>query len=95
MISQDQVKHVAKLARLGLTDKEIKKIEKELSLILDYIKKLEEVDTSKVEPTSHPHLLENVVREDIAQNIEKKDVDKLIEAAPEKEKRHIKVKVVL
>jgi len=47
------VQHIAKLARLGLTEKEIGKFQKELSSILDYIEKLKEVDISKVQPTSH------------------------------------------
>ncbi|MDI6603013.1 MAG: Asp-tRNA(Asn)/Glu-tRNA(Gln) amidotransferase subunit GatC [Patescibacteria group bacterium] len=62
MISKEEVQHIAKLARLGLTEKEVKKFQKELSSILDYIEKLKEVDISKIEPTSHsiaePSLLE-------------------------------------
>lgn len=58
------VPHVAKLANLILTDEEIKKFEKQLSAVLDYIKKLSEVDTKNVEPTSQVTGLENVVRED-------------------------------
>jgi len=53
MISKEEVQHIAKLARLGLTEKEIKKFQKELSSILDYIEKLKEVDVSSIEPTSH------------------------------------------
>ena len=53
MITKEEVKHIAKLARLGLTEEEITKFQRELSKILDYIEKLKEVDISKVEPTSH------------------------------------------
>jgi aspartyl-tRNA(Asn)/glutamyl-tRNA(Gln) amidotransferase subunit C len=52
MISEEEVKHIAKLARLGLTQVEVKKMQKELSSILDYIKKLKKVDVSKIEPSS-------------------------------------------
>ena len=64
MITKKEVEHIAKLARLGLTDKEIEKYQKELSSILDYIEKLKEVDTKDVEPTSHSVKLDNVMRED-------------------------------
>ncbi len=58
------VPHVAKLANLDLNDDEIAKFEKQLSAVLDYIKKLSEVDTENVEPTSQVTGLENVTRED-------------------------------
>lgn len=60
------VVHVAKLANLPLTSEEKKKFEKQLSDILSYIDKLNEVDTSDVESTSQVTGLENVVREDKA-----------------------------
>src|SRR3989338_8179310 len=64
MITRGEVEHIAKLARLGLTDKGIEKFRKELSAILDYVEKLKEVDISGVEPTSHSVLVENVTRKD-------------------------------
>jgi len=64
MISKEEVKHIAKLARLGLTEKEIRKFQEGLSSILDYIEKLKEVDISKVEPTSHSIKVENIMRGD-------------------------------
>lgn len=60
------VPHVAKLANLKLKDDEITKFEKQLSEVLDYIKKLEELDTKTVEPTSQVTGLENILREDKA-----------------------------
>ena len=65
MITKEKVQHIAKLARLGLTAQEIKKMSKELSTILDYVEKLKEVDILGVAPTSHPLEIENVMREDI------------------------------
>lgn len=58
------VPHVAKLANLPLTDEEIKKFEKQLSAVLQYIEKLDEVDTKNIEPTSQVTGLENVLRQD-------------------------------
>ena len=95
MISKSEVEHIAKLARIGLTKAEIEKFQKELSPILDYFQKLKEIDVSKIEPTSHSILVENVSREDRSQKSNLKLVNKLIEAAPEKKKGHIKVKAIL
>ena len=55
---------VAELARLNLKPEEKQKLAKDLGAILDYVKKLDKLDTSKVEPTSHVLNLENVYRKD-------------------------------
>jgi aspartyl-tRNA(Asn)/glutamyl-tRNA(Gln) amidotransferase subunit C len=64
MIGREQVLHVAKLARLRLSDEEIERMSTELSGILDHIEKIEELDLDGVEPTSHVVNLENVLRPD-------------------------------
>jgi aspartyl-tRNA(Asn)/glutamyl-tRNA(Gln) amidotransferase subunit C len=64
MIDREQVLHVARLARLRLTDEEVARMGDELSTILDHIEKLNELDLGGVEPTSHVVELENVLRED-------------------------------
>jgi aspartyl-tRNA(Asn)/glutamyl-tRNA(Gln) amidotransferase subunit C len=64
MIDRDQVLHVAKLARLRLSDEEVARMGEELSTILDHIEKLNELDLQGVEPTSHVVELENVLRAD-------------------------------
>lgn len=58
------VKKVARLANLPLTDEEEEKYSKQLSETLDYVNKLEEIDTTNVEPTSQVTGLENVTRDD-------------------------------
>ena len=63
-LTSDDVAHVAKLANLPLTKEEMKKFQKQLSEVVSYIDELQEVDTSKIEPTSQTTGLENVVRED-------------------------------
>ncbi|MDI6591758.1 MAG: Asp-tRNA(Asn)/Glu-tRNA(Gln) amidotransferase subunit GatC [Patescibacteria group bacterium] len=95
MISKQEVKHIAKLARLGLTGKEIEKFQRELSRILDYIEKLKEVDVSKVEPYIHPIKMENIMRKDQAKEKEIEMKKKLIEMAPEKKKGYLKTKSIL
>lgn len=59
------VSHIAKLSNLQLSDEEKKKFEKQLEETLDYIKKLEEIDTENIPPTNQVNGLENVLREDI------------------------------
>ena len=64
MIDRDQVLHVAKLARLRLTDDEVERMSGELSTILDHIETIGELDLDGVPPTSHVLELENVLRAD-------------------------------
>ena len=58
------VTHTAKLANLPLSDDEIKKFESQLSGVLSYVEKLQEVKTEGIKPTSQVTGLENVLRED-------------------------------
>ena len=96
MISKEEVKHIAKLARLGLTSSAIRKFQKELSSILDYIEKLKEVDISGIEPTSHSIEIENVMRRNDELKEEKLETrKKLIEMAPEKKEGYLKTKPIL
>ena len=63
-ISRDEVLHVAKLARLALTDDEVERFREQLSAILEAVGKVSELDLSDVPPTSHPLDLVNVLAED-------------------------------
>ena len=93
MLSKEEVKHIAKLARLGLSDKEIEKFQKELSSILDYVEKLKKVDVSKIQATSHPLEIKNVMRGDKSQkSVEGK---RLVEMVPETKDKYVKVKPIL
>jgi aspartyl-tRNA(Asn)/glutamyl-tRNA(Gln) amidotransferase subunit C len=94
MITKKEVQHIAKLARLGLTKREILKMQKELSSILDYMEKLKEVDVSKIEPTSHSVQLENVIRSDEVEIPKLKTRKKLIEQAPKTKNNYLKVKSI-
>jgi len=95
MISKNEVKHIAKLARLNLTENEVEKFQKELSAILDYIEKLKEVNVSNVEPTSHSIKMSNIMRKDKENVKPKAQVAKLINLAPETKNGYIKVKSIL
>lgn len=94
MISKKKVEHIAKLARLGLTEAEIKKFQGELSSILGYVEKLKKVDVSKIKATSHPCQVQNIMRTDEAEDEDVEVRKKLVAASPDKEKGYIKVKSV-
>jgi len=64
-ISLRDVEHVARLARLELSEADKERMRRELDSILSYIDKLRAVDTEGVEPTSHAVPLTNVMREDV------------------------------
>jgi aspartyl-tRNA(Asn)/glutamyl-tRNA(Gln) amidotransferase subunit C len=64
MIDREQVLHVAKLARLKLTEDEVERMSGELSAILEHVDNINELDLEGVEPTAHVVPLENVLRED-------------------------------
>ncbi len=63
-VSLEEVRHIAKLAKLKLKEDEERKFRNELSQILEYMDKLNELDTVNIEPLSHPVPVENVFRED-------------------------------
>jgi aspartyl-tRNA(Asn)/glutamyl-tRNA(Gln) amidotransferase subunit C len=63
-ITRAQVLHVAKLARLALTEEELERLETQLDAILDAVGKVSELDLTEVPPTSHPLELVNVFAED-------------------------------
>ena len=64
MLDRTQVLHVARLARLELTDEEVQRMAGELSHVLDHIEKIRELDLSGVEPTEHVIDVAGVVRAD-------------------------------
>lgn len=63
-LTNDQVKHVAKLANLTLTQEEVLKFADQLSETLSFVEQLERVDTTNIEPTNQVTGLTNVLRED-------------------------------
>ena len=64
MIDREQVLHVARLARLRLSDEEVERMADELSSILEHVERINELDLDGVEPTSHVVDVENVLRPD-------------------------------
>lgn len=93
MLSQDVVKHVARLCRLRLTDEELKSFTGELSGILNYIEKLNKLDTENVKPLTHVLPLSNVLREDEVRASLSRDM--ALANAPEKVKDFFSVPKII
>ena len=83
MITKEEVKHVAKLARLELTDSEIEKYSEQLGNILTYVEQMNEVNTEGIEPMPHAIPLTNVMREDVVKYEQNKE--ELMKNAPYEE----------
>jgi aspartyl-tRNA(Asn)/glutamyl-tRNA(Gln) amidotransferase subunit C len=82
-ISRDEVVHVARLARLALTDEELDRFAGQLDAILEAVGKVSELDLSEVEPTLHPLALSNVWAEDEPRP--SLDVEEALANAPDRE----------
>ena len=94
MISKEEVKHIAKLARLELTEKEIEKMQKDLSSILDYFNLLKKAP--KPETIGILNSGENLsLRKDEAIQQKREVVEKIIALSPDKKDDYIKVKTIL
>lgn len=93
MISREDVEHVARLARLGLTDAEIDRMQGQLNRILEAIGQLQSVDTSTVHATAQVIALENVMRDDLPRPGLSRDA--ALANAPLREGGHLRVPVVL
>ena len=88
-ITRDEVLHVARLARLELTDDEVERFTEQLSAILEAVAKVSELDLSGVEPTAHPLDVVNVWAEDEPRP--SIPVDDTFANAPEREAGFFKV----
>jgi aspartyl-tRNA(Asn)/glutamyl-tRNA(Gln) amidotransferase subunit C len=92
-LTNEQVEHVAMLARLGLSDEERERMREQLSSILAHIDQLRDVDTSNVPPTAQVIPLAPTLREDVVQP--SLTVDQVLANAPRTEGGFIKVRAIL
>jgi aspartyl-tRNA(Asn)/glutamyl-tRNA(Gln) amidotransferase subunit C len=65
MLSREEVLHIARLARLAVTDEEVEKFRIQLSDILEHFEELKKLDTTQIQPTAQSIPLENVMRDDV------------------------------
>jgi aspartyl-tRNA(Asn)/glutamyl-tRNA(Gln) amidotransferase subunit C len=92
-LTREQVLHVAKLARVGLTDTDVEKFQKQLSAILDHFRALASIPTDDVPPTTHTLPLESVVAADEPQPSLPQEL--VLANAPNAQDGYIRVRAVL
>lgn len=92
MLTTEEVKQIAILARIELTEEEVEKFQNELSTILTYVDELKTVNTEGLTEVSSVTGLENVFRADLPEDCEFKD--ELLALAPQTKDRYIKVKSI-
>ena len=92
-LSKDEVLHVARLARVGLTDAEVEKFQGQLSDILDNFDVLSQIDTAGVEPTTHTLPLESVMAAD--EPLDSLTAEEVLANAPLHHDGYLRVRAVL
>jgi aspartyl-tRNA(Asn)/glutamyl-tRNA(Gln) amidotransferase subunit C len=92
-LSREEVLHIARLARLGLTEEDVDKFREQLSNILDNFEILRQVDVTDVPPTAQPVALQNVMRDDeVTASFPPEDI---LANAPRREGECFRVRAVL
>lgn len=95
MLKKEDIMHIAGLARIGLREEEIEKYQRELSLILDYFKKLEKAETDNIEPIGHITGSHSVMREDAILECLEDTRKNIINNFPDKKDNQAKVRSIL
>lgn len=92
-LSREEVKHIALLARLGVTETDLEKFREQLSNILENFEILKQVDTTDTPPTSHSIAMQNVLREDkVGRSL---SAEETLDNAPRREEDYFRVRAVL
>jgi aspartyl-tRNA(Asn)/glutamyl-tRNA(Gln) amidotransferase subunit C len=92
-VTRKEVEHIAELARLKLTESELEEYTLQLNKILEYVEKLNELDTENVKPLSHPVEGTNVFREDVVKP--SINSEEALKNAPSKDEEFFKVPKVI
>jgi len=92
-LSREEVLHIARLARIALTEEEITRLSGQLSNLLEHFEVLQEVNTDNVPPTAQPNDLRSVMREDTV--IPSLSPDDVLANAPRQEEGYFRVRAVL
>lgn len=95
MLSLQEVRHIAKLARIGLTSAEVLRFQKDLDSILAYFEILRDVDASSIAPKVSELPLQNVTRHDVGKAKNAQESQRLLGMAPEAKDGYLKVKSIL
>ena len=92
-LSKDEVRYIALLARVGMSDDDIERMRDEMSNILDQFDVLQQIDTEGVDPTGHSADLETVMRDDKVAS--SSPVEDVLANAPQREGEFVRVRAVL
>jgi len=92
-LSREEVLHIARLARVGLTDEDVDRLREQLSNILENFEVLKQVDTTDVPPTAQSIPLQNVTKDDVVKP--SLPQEQTLANAPRKEGEYLRVKAVL
>ncbi|OHA64832.1 MAG: hypothetical protein A2672_01435 [Candidatus Wildermuthbacteria bacterium RIFCSPHIGHO2_01_FULL_49_22b] len=95
MIDKEQVQHIAKLARISLTEEELSRYQQDLSAILNYFDILRKANTEETEPMTHSTYHKNVAREDVPKRERPEIITAMLELAPCVKDGFFKVKAIL
>ena len=92
-LTPEEVTHIARLARVGLSQDEMSRFQDQLSQILDYFQRLQEADTENIPPTAHTLAMHNIMRDDESRpSFDKEDI---LANAPQREGDLFRVRAVL
>lgn len=94
MLSTDEVKHIALLARIGLEEKEIAQYGKELSRVLDWMSELQNVDTEGIFPIGHITGMENKAARDVIAVASPAEKERIVKNFPDMKDGYVKVRSV-
>ncbi|OIJ13654.1 asparaginyl/glutamyl-tRNA amidotransferase subunit C [Anaerobacillus alkalidiazotrophicus] len=92
-ITKDQVKHVAHLARLSVTEEEVEQFTEQLDKIISFAEQLNELNTEGIEPTTHVLDIKNVLREDVVKESLKNE--EVLKNAPDEQDGQVKVPSIM
>ena len=92
-LSHEEVRHIAELAKLGVTDEEVERFSRQLSDVLDYVDMLNELDTDEISPTAQVIAVQNVTRTD--EPCESLSPEEVLANAPDREGDRFRVHAIL
>ncbi len=93
-LTQEEVRHIAFLARIGVSDEDVARYQKDLSSVLAYFEELNTVDTDGVEPIGHITGMTNVLREDVAHDADEDTKKRIMDNVPQTRDGYIQVKSI-
>ena len=94
-LTKQEVKHIAKLAKLDISEKEVEKFKRQLSNVINYVGELNEVDTKNTEPTSQTTGLLDIKREDVIDQKDSLTVDEALSGTDKTHNGYFKVSAIL